>query len=284
MDQFAWRLYKVMKTNTLSPNFIDEFSSKGFLVIDDVISKSLAQHLIEQIEFLCGQICDKLKISKTEPTKYLSLVKADRTAAGDIFDSINKLPLVNRIFYDEYFEEIAKQLLHTNVVLSPPTQMNLRSDHPVEEMHLYPWHTDFSYNSGSENSLVFWIPLTDVDEEVGSLHVLEKSHLIHPEISVDQKAIKLRQSAKYFQITNIEQIKSTCKETRVNLKQGQGVVFDSKLVHKSGKNTSKSTRFAMQLRWMDASSPDAIERHYRGGIDAGLNPLTYMPRIIDSNG
>ena len=161
--------------------------------------------------------------------------------------------------------------------------MNLRSDHPVEEMHLYPWHTDFSYNAGSKNSLVFWIQLTDVDEEIGSLHVLEKSHLVRSEISIDQKALKTRQSSKYFEITNIEKIKSTCKETRVNLQLGQGVVFNSNLVHKSGKNTSKSTRFAMQLRWMDASSPDAIERHYRGGIDGGINPLTYIPGIVELN-
>jgi ectoine hydroxylase-related dioxygenase (phytanoyl-CoA dioxygenase family) len=57
---------------------------------------------------------------------------------------------------------------------------------------------------------------------------------------------------------------------------GQGIVFHSNLIHKSGANYSEFSRFAIQSRWFDAKAADAIENLYSGGVDEGKNPNIYL--------
>jgi hypothetical protein len=115
----------------------------------------------------------------------------------------------------------------------------LRCDIPIKEQSIFDQHQDYAYNIGSENSLTVWIPLQDTDAETGALMVAPKSHLkgIYPNkkgiISPDYK----------FDFEPIE------------VKLGQLLIFNQKLVHKSGVNTSNKIRFSIQLRFSDLNCP-----------------------------
>jgi phytanoyl-CoA hydroxylase len=259
----------------LNSDTINKFQQDGYLVLDGILKPGEAVSIIDCANRLSSLLFPSHD-TQGNASSYLNLVKSNRKDAGKIFDSLVKIPAVNQILYSHSLENIAKQLLQSSLVLSSPTQMNLRSDHPSEERFLYPWHTDYIYNFGSSNSLVFWIPLQEVDNVNGCLHIIPGSHRVDAEIDFNEDAFLAKSSAEYFHIRNMEDILSEMAEIRCPLKLGQAVVFHSKLIHKSGENFSSATRFALQSRWFDAMSTDAIENRFVGGIDEGRNPKLYL--------
>ena len=53
-------------------------------------------------------------------------------------------------------------------------------DLPHDKLHYVDWHQDRSYfpqNRDGLHGLVCWIPLTDITEEMGAIHISPKSHL-----------------------------------------------------------------------------------------------------------
>ena len=160
------------------------------LILEDVIGIGVADKILNQVEVLSRSLCE-LNNLVVEQTGYLTLVKNKRSAAGAIFNAINKSPSLNRFLFSVQFQKAAEILLNSKFVLAPPRQMNLRTDHPLETNHLYPWHFDYAYNGSSTNSLVFWVPLTAVDEEIGSLHVLTGSTCnLMKLVLIEKKSIK----------------------------------------------------------------------------------------------
>jgi ectoine hydroxylase-related dioxygenase (phytanoyl-CoA dioxygenase family) len=85
------------------------------------------------------------------------------------------------------------------------------------------------------SSLSVWIPLQDVDETNGALWIAEKTHqLFSPYRSVSFSP-------------PFSNIKDTIKEylKPVHLKKGQALIFDARIIHTSGKNTSGKDRLAV---------------------------------------
>ncbi len=269
----------------LTPDQVQRFQADGYCILEDVITPVDAQAIIETADRLAAALLARLPALPPEPQgaeafagcRFLQLVQASRPDAGRVFDALVKIPLVNRLLYAERLQRIAEQLLASSLVLAPPTQMNLRADHPDEGRFLYPWHTDYSYNSSSANSLVFWIPLQDVDLVNGALHIIPGSHKVPARVRYDEAAIARKMSSAYFEIENIDELLRQGQDLRCPLRLGQAVVFHAHLVHKSGVNASGRTRFALQSRWFDALAPDAAQARFVGGLDEGVHPRSYLP-------
>ncbi len=263
---------------------LNNFHEYGYCVLDELITAEEASSIIHTSELMAEAMLSQKQGSTNSEKRYydnpnnrfLKLVQSSRVDAGHVFDALIKIPLVNQIVYSSVLENIAKALLNSQLVLSSPLQMNLRADHPDEDKFLYPWHTDFSYNSSSSNSLVFWIPLQNVDLVNGALHVIPRSHRFISSVRHNEEAIKAKRSSNYFSIENIDEMLQNLGEIRCPVKLGQGMVFHSKLVHKSGLNQSSQTRFALQSRWFDGLSFDAVKGKFRGGVDEGVHPEEYL--------
>lgn len=122
----------------------------------------------------------------------------------------------------------------------------LRCDIPIKEQSIFEQHQDYSYNIGSQNSVTIWIPLQDVEVESGALLVAPGTHLngVYP----NKKGIITADHKFDFQ---------SCP-----VKLGEALVFNQKLVHQSGVNTSNKIRFSIQLRFSDLSCADYAGRGY----------------------
>jgi len=208
------------------------------------------------------------------------LAIANRDKAGKVFDCLKNLPSVNNFIYSIKIQQIFKKALKSDFLLFPRLQQNCRADHPGESKFSYPWHNDLSYNGGSVNSYIIWIPIDDVNMNNGSLHVIPRSHNAHQLITFDEISLLNKRSAGYFNVENIEQIIEDLGEKRVNLRRGQGVIFHSKLLHRSGENNSEATRLALQIRCFDAKSTDAVINDWKGGIDEGIHPMEYLDKFF----
>lgn len=268
---------------------MEQFYKKGYLVLDNIIPETLASKIVYRINLLAWNLIvyngwqNTCNFVASVDNAYQSLAKINRKSAGSVFDAVVKIPEFNRYIYQDSFEAIVQQLLKSDNVLSSPSQMNLRTDHPSEERFLYPWHTDYSYNFSSKNSLIFWIPLQDVDVSVGSLHVIPSSHLLNHCIKINSAAVFSRHSSSYFEVEGVCDLLCKMGEIRCNLSLGQGLVFHSNLLHKSGFNYSDQVRYSIQSRWFDANSDDALANFYIGGIDENNDPSKYLFELLNHN-
>ena len=116
----------------------------------------------------------------------------------------------------------------------------LRCDLPNEEKLRFLRHQDYPYNLGSINSITVWIPLQDVNSELGCLRFVPGS----TKKNYSQKDGLIDQNIKF----EWNEIRS--------MKVEEVLVFSQRLVHESGINSSKNKiRFTAILRISDYSHP-----------------------------
>ena len=250
-------------------------SAFGYSIVDDIITDDV-------INIIKSEISELISLSGVESSTqrvasdFAKLAINNRQKASRVFDCLKNLPSVNNFIYSYAIQQIFREALNSELLLYPRLQQNCRADHPGESKYSYPWHNDLSYNGGSLNSYIIWIPLDDVNVDNGSLHVIPSSHNAHQIISYDEISLSNKNSAGYFIVENIKHILEVLGEKRVDLRRGQGVIFHSKLLHKSGENNTETTRLALQIRCFDAKSEDAVNSEWKGGIDEGIHPTKYL--------
>lgn len=120
----------------------------------------------------------------------------------------------------------------------------MRCDIPVEDQSLFKQHQDYAFNLGSSNSLAIWIPLQDTSISEGALMCSEGSHL----------------NGVYKNLNGIIDEKIRFEFKSVPVKFGEALVFDQKLVHKSGMNLSDVVRFSVILRFSDLCDREYLSR------------------------
>ena len=159
-----------------------------------------------------------------------------------------------------YFEELLKSICKFKEPIHN-LQPLLRVDLPIKEQSRFSQHQDYAYNCGSENSVTIWIPLQDTSFKEGSLLVCAKSHL--NEVYPNKKGI-------------IEK-KFKFKFENCDVKYGQAIIFNQKLVHASGYNCSDKIRFSVQLRFSDLGCNEYKKRNFP--INSEFKTLKYQNEI-----
>jgi hypothetical protein len=132
----------------------------------------------------------------------------------------------------------------TYPTLDDPAQ--LRCDMPIENQSIFKRHQDYSYNLGSEDSVTMWTPLQDTGIKEGCLLLVPGSH---------KKGI-------YDHENGIIDEKYNFDFERREMKFGQSLIFNQKLVHQSGFNSSDRIRFSIQLRYSNLDTKEYLERDW----------------------
>ena len=136
----------------------ESYKKSGYLIIKEAFEHSRLEQIKIKVDSLAHQVLKQEPITEAHQSyrgSYIKLSKSNRIEAGKIFDTLKKIPEVNRLCYSLELEQVAQILLSSQLVLASPTQQNLRSDMPGETNFLYPWHTDYDYNLSSSNGLTF---------------------------------------------------------------------------------------------------------------------------------
>ena len=135
--------------------------------------------------------------------------------------------------------------LNTDLGLKFPLVMkscNIRMDRPFNVKHLFHWHQDIVYLLGSMNALTFWIPLTSVNKENGSVEIVPKSHTkgILPVDCLDQHKADQGGVMSPQDLRLRDEVQGDSIIIDANL--GDLVVFSQKLLHRSTPNFNKKIR------------------------------------------
>jgi phytanoyl-CoA dioxygenase PhyH len=111
-------------------------------------------------------------------------------------------------------------------------------------------HQDWRSMQGSLNSVVVWIPLHDINRNLGALEIVPESHrlgLLTTEV-IERFGKVDRFTDGDFQSVEVE--------------QGDLLLFSAFLVHRSGTNSTHSIRWSCHFRYNDLAEATFIERGY----------------------
>lgn len=184
----------------------------------------------------------------------IALYEKDREAYISCMRTSQNIPALMAMGNSEKLISLLSEMGISTPVFSTKPIFTLMS--PYTSANYTSWkmppHQDWRSIQGSLNNVVAWVALTDVNDEVGPIEVIPKSHLKGLlEVEKDDWYYKLKQDF------SDEEYES------VPLDAGDCVIFSSFLVHRSGTNKSQHlARASVQFRYNDIQERSFIERGY----------------------
>lgn len=257
----------------LTKNQIESFRHKGFLKFkypDIELLKNLKNEFAEQIKISLRkkipEFYKKISIMKNNTDIILNdgMLKLEKINHENLVEIYNSLPRSI-----SFYQVISNQNLISivNKLLGNPKHRNLyinsnsvRMDTPGPNKFMYGWHQDYKSNIEGSNFLQLWMPVVGhIDEKIGGLHVMEGSFkydikTTHTKVENKRKKINAPIRASYD--TKILDLVKNFKETHLTCRFGEGIIFNSMLMHKSGLNkTRNKMRYAMTCFYHDILNP-----------------------------
>jgi hypothetical protein len=121
-------------------------------------------------------------------------------------------------------------------------------------------HQDWRSMQGSLNSVVIWIPLVDVNKELGALEILPKSHL---------EGLRTDHIENGFGMVSLNETEEK-RLVSVEVEVGDALLFSSLLIHQSGDNITDRPRWTCHFRYNDLDDASFIKRKF-------AHPYIYKP-------
>jgi len=113
-------------------------------------------------------------------------------------------------------------------------------------------HQDWRSMQGSLNAVVIWIPLIDINAELGALEILPGSH--RDGLRTDH----IEQGFGMVSLTDAE----NDRMLSIEVKTGDALLFSSFLIHQSGENVTDNPRWSCHFRYNDLEDPTFKQRKF----------------------
>ena len=251
----------------MSENITSFYADNGYVIIKDVIKKKRLDSLLENIFKLYCKYSDNLGGFEVEDRpwetemfheKLIELRKTKPDEFGAIYDSLKTSLSLTQLVTDDKVVENVASLLKIKVSDLSVSEPMCRLDVPDDNRNALNWHQERSFfpqNRDGKNGLVCWIPLIDVTEEMGAIHISPKSHF---EGQLKLTSNKKENSSYTTQIPVPEKFIEKYDDVVVPINAGDAVFFNMLLFHRSGQNVSNQIRFAVQGRFHTSTTDDFI--------------------------
>jgi len=251
----------------LSEDIVESYTKNGFAIVKNIVPAQRINSLLENIfNLFCKYSTDYQDLKNIERPwntelfhkKLIELRQKDPESFGAIYDSLKtSLTLTQLVTDNKVVDFVAKFLKIKPSDLSVSEPM-CRLDVPNDIRNTLDWHQERSFfpqNRNGLNGLVCWIPLTDITEEMGPMHISPRSHA-KGQLKLSNKTKK---NASYTtQIPVPEEFVSKYEDLIVRANAGDVVFFNMLLFHRSGQNISNKVRFATQGRFHTSTADDFI--------------------------
>ena len=248
------------------PQIINDYSKNGYAILKNIVPYTRIDALLENIYKLYRKYSTDSELDEAEDPwkseifhkKLIEFRKKDPKLFGAIYDSLKtSLTLTQLVSDDKIVDNVAKFLnvKPSDISISEPM---CRLDVPNDKRNALEWHQERSFfpqNRDGSHSLVCWIPLTNVTEEMGAIHISPESHkggLIIPERNEKKNGSSTRQ------ISVPEEHIKKYEDLIVPVDVGDVVFLNMLLFHRSGVNISYKIRFAVQARFHSDTADDFI--------------------------
>jgi len=143
-----------------------------------------------------------------------------------------------------------------SICTRPVLYFNNKNTAKKEEHHTIGPHQDWKSMQPSSDALVAWLPLIPVDDDLGKLEVVPKSH------KLGDVATDIEDGFGY--------VEGDYEYETINIDPGDVLFFNPLLIHKSGELKSDKTRWSCHYRFNNMKDKDFIDRNYP-------HPYIYKP-------
>lgn len=229
------------------------FETNGYLVLDNFFNQTETDDFKKALKVLVQNHLKKASKKRPEinPSDFegkefhegiLKLEEIDHTHVMDIYDTICNTPAFLRITGKKEISECINQLFDRNLI-SPVyvDQSRCRMDLPLDpNQKACGWHQEVFYYIPKSNFFQTWAPLIeDATVENGTIEVCIGSHK-----KIAKQASAIDEDVHYKYIVDEEEVKKY-EQVLMEMKVGQLLIFNSRLIHRSGKNTSNQVRYSL---------------------------------------
>lgn len=190
------------------------------------------------------------------------LFERDVSAIVRCGKQVQHLISLHRLSLDEEIVSVLKEigLSFPNISTRPTLYFN----HPRLAQKEYYWrhdlHQDWRSMQGSLDSVVVWVPLVDINKDLGALEILPGSH--------KQGLVKADMVDGYGPL---QEPVDLSKMQPIDVNRGDALFFSALLVHRSGTNVTDSIRWSCHFRYNNLYEKTFIERGYP-------HPYVYHPQ------
>ena len=181
----------------------------------------------------------------------LTIFNANKDFLGEIYDTFSYSLAFMRFLGNKKVEIITKELLNLHKTSSLYGWTNrMRIDPPSDERRTYGWHQEVFYTIPDTKFLQTWCPmLRNTTISNGTIQVKKGSH---KEGVAKQSWNEI--DGRATQIIVDPEITDRYETISLEMKVGDLLFFDGRLIHKSGKNITKDeVRFSLVGMWNDPS-------------------------------
>ena len=225
----------------LSNKEIKFYQKNGYLIKRNFLSQKIRNNFFKSFLEICFNYGKKyFKINNIKDwdspsfnNGLINLRKKNPKVFSKIYDVVQVTAAINKIVYFGKLNIISSKLLKIKKDTACEIASILRMDPPFDNKNSLGWHEEGCYNNRINDSVVTWCPMVNVNEINGTMDIILNSHK-------SKKIVKSKYSKKIISKYKIKSMK---------LKAGDILIMDSKIVHKSGSNSSKKLRFTLSCRW-----------------------------------
>jgi len=258
---------KKIKKSLLPEDIIESYTKNGFAIVKNIVPAQRINSLLENIfNLFCKYSTDYQELKNMEKPwntelfhkKLIEFRQKDPESFGAIYDSLKTSLTLTQLITDNKIADFVAKFLKikpSDLSISEPM---CRLDVPNDKRNTLDWHQERSFfpqNRNGLNGLVCWIPLTDITEEMGPMHISPRSHA-EGQLKLSNKTKK--NMSYTTQIPVPEEFVSKYEDLVVRANAGDAVFFNMLLFHRSGQNISNNVRLATQGRFHTSTADDFI--------------------------
>ena len=248
-------------------DIIESYTKNGFAIVKNIVPAQRINSLLENIfNLFCKYSTDCQELKNMEKPwntelfhkKLIEFRQKDPESFGAIYDSLKTSLTLTQLITDNKVADFVAKFLKikpSDLSISEPM---CRLDVPNDKRNTLDWHQERSFfpqNRNGLNGLVCWIPLTDITEEMGPMHISPRSHA-EGQLKLSNKTKK--NMSYTTQIPVPEEFVSKYEDLVVRANAGDAVFFNMLLFHRSGQNISNKVRLATQGRFHTSTADDFI--------------------------
>lgn len=275
----------------LSRDEIEFFSSKGFLIIRDFYNRNQTIGSIQDtIRMMIRQVARRhgllhvIQIAEEDlfDAGFNELITIDRRHGSEVYDLVKQAPGLFNLIGDHRHERIFRDLRTDSIPAVAGGGYGIRIDNPAEDQFRAQWHQEYPAQLRSLNGLVFWTPLIEMTPTLGPVQLAPGSHTEGPLPVRVMGGESGRSGAYSIMLANEEEILSRYSIEAPLLSPGDLLVMDFLLLHASGVNSDRRSRWSIQFRYFDLDEPIGMKNGWVGSFATGVDFSDVHPELLVS--
>ncbi len=200
------------------------------------------------------------------------LIATNRAYGAEVYDAVKQIPAFIRLVGHPVHEQLFRELRPGSAPAVAAGGYGIRIDNPSEDRFRANWHQEYPAQLRSLDGLVYWSPLVPITEELGPVEFCPGSQ-VEGAIPVYTRDKNNPEKSGAYSLTLKGEENLLKKYPHVNplTNPGDLVIVDFLVLHASGYNRSKRSRWSMQLRYFNFAEPTGRAHGWKGSYAAGID-------------